>query len=379
MPKKLSAGGSEAMAKYHYLIVGAGLFGSVFAQQAAEKGKRCLVIDRRSHVAGIAHCDMLEDIQVYKYGPHIFHTEDREIWDYVNRFARFNNYIYSPMAMCSEGVFNLPFNMNTFARLWGTRTPAEAMEKIKGQIARENIGVPKNMEELCLKTAGRELYELFLKPFIEKSLGVPCSELPPSPDNIQPLRFVFDNRFYNTPFQGIPMEGYDVMIKRMLAGCEVMLGTEYLAFGRANPGIAEKTIYTGMIDEYFRFKRGMLEYRTSLYKTDVLDIPNYQGTAIMEHVDRDTPYIRTIEHKHFQFGNQPKTVVTKEYPAKWTAGMEPCYPVNNEANQKLFNAYKALAVTQLDVIFCGRLGSFHYYYMDETVRAALNLAKMIIK
>lgn len=367
------------MSKYHFLVVGAGIFGSVFAQQAAEKGKRVLVIDRRPFVAGNLHCELMDGILVHKYGPHIFHTKDREVWNYVNRFTSFNNYLYTPMALCGDELFNLPFNMHTFYQLWGTKAPEEARKHLQDSINREKIDVPVNFEEVCIKTVGRELYDIILKPYIEKQWGMPCSEMPTNALKLRPLDFTFDNRWYDTPYQGIPTEGYDVMIKRMLAGCEVMLNTDFNAFGRANAGIADKIIYTGMIDEYFRFKRGMLDYRTATYKTEVLDIPDYQGTAVLENMNPSDQYARVIEHKHFMFGKQPKTVVTREYPAKWSSGMEPYYPVDDEQNRHLYNAYRALSVTQLDVIFCGRLGSFKYYNMDEAVRASLNLASEVIK
>lgn len=366
------------MSKYHYLIVGAGLFGSVFAQQAAERGKRCLVIERRNHVAGILHCDLIEDIQVHRYGPHIFHTNDREVWEYVNRFARFNNFVYSPVAACKDGVYHFPLNMNTFSRIWGTRIPSEAQKMLHRHIAAANIGTPRNLEESFLKLVGTELYQKFIKGYTEKIFGKKCSELPPDLGNIS-IHFSYDNRFYNEPYQGIPIEGYDVMIKRMLAGCELMLNTEFAGFGRANAGIADKTIFTGMIDEFFTFKRGTLEYRTIKHITEVLDIPNYQGTAIVEYPDADVPYTRTIEHKHFQLGShQPKTVVTTEYPAKWNTTMEPYFPINDEKNQRLYNSYCALAVAQPDMTFCGRLGTYRYYNMAETVRSALDLAARML-
>ncbi len=363
------------MSKYNYLIVGAGLFGSVFAQQAAERGKRCLVIERRSHVGGNIHCDIIEGIQVHRYGPHIFHTRDREVWDYVNRFARFNSYVHSPVAACRDGMYNLPLNMYTFSRIWGVHTPKEAQEELQRQIDKEHIGEPENLEEKLIKHVGYELYEKFYRVYAEKQWGMDCRDLPADASTLMPLRFNFDNHYYTEPYQGIPKEGYDVMIKRMLAGCEVMLKTEYAGFGRANAGLADKVIYTGMIDEFFTFKRGTLEYRTIRYQTEVMDMPNYQGVAVMNHNDPDVPYTRTIEHKHFQNGDQPKTVVTMEYPAKWNTTMEPYYPVNDAKNQRLYNSYRALAVAQPDMIFCGRLGTYRYYTMDQTVRAALDLAK----
>ncbi len=362
------------MSKYHYLIVGAGLFGSVFAQQASERGKRCLVIERRNHLAGNLHCDIMEGIQVHRYGPHIFHTKDREIWDYVNRFARFNSYVHTPVASCHDGLYPLPFNMETFTRLWNVRTPAEAQAELKEQIDSENLEKPRNLEEKLIKTLGSDIYEKFLRGYVEKLWGgIDCRDIPADAVEPRQLRFTFDSRFYSEPYQGIPIEGYDVMIKRMLAGCEVMLGTEFFAFGRTNVGIADKIIYTGMIDEFFRFKRGALEYRTVRQKTEVLDTPNYQGAAVVTHMDLSDPRLRTIEHKHFQFGRQPKTVITTEYPAEWNMTMEPLVPVCDEKNKLLYNSYRALTVAQPDMIFCGRLGTYRYYTMAETVRAAMNL------
>lgn len=367
------------MAKYHYLVVGAGLFGSVFAQQMAEHGKRCLVLDRRGHVAGNIHCDIIEDIQVHRYGPHVFHTRDSAVWGYVNRFARWNNYVHTPVALGPAGVFHLPLNMNTFAHLWGVCTPTEAREELQRQIALENIGEPRNLEEQILKQAGRDVYEKTLKGYIEKQWGCACSELPVNAIQIPQPRFVYDDRKFTDPYQGIPVEGYDVLIKRMLAACDVMLNTEYFVFQRANQGIADRTIFTGLIDEYFHYKQGALEYQTFSYQTEVLDTPNWQGTAVVEHVDSGLPYTRTIEHKHFQFGQQPKTVVTTEYPVKWNSGLEPYLPLETEKNKRIYSAYRALSVTQPDVLFCGRLGTFHHYTMAETVRAALDLAKQELK
>ncbi len=364
------------MSKYHYLIVGAGLFGSVFAQQAAERGKRCLVIERRNHIAGNLHCDVVEDIQVSRYGPHIFHTKDKEVWDYVNRFARFNSYIHTPVAARGEGLYPLPFNMETFTRIWNVRTPEEAMEELKFQTGIGHSDRPRNLEEKLIKTVGIDIYENFLKGYVEKLwCGTECRDIHPEAVKPRKLRFTFDSRYYDEPYQGVPIEGYDVMIKRMLAGCEVMLGTEFSGFGRAHAGIADKIIYTGMIDEFFTFKRGALEYRTVKQKTEVFDTPNYQGAAVVTHMDKNEPRLRTIEHKHLVFGNQPKTVITTEYPAKWSMTMEPLVPVCDEKNLQLYNSYKALTVAQPDMIFCGRLGTYRYYTMAETVRAAMNLCE----
>lgn len=372
------AGGREMgiiMAKYDYLVVGTGLFGSTFAQQMAEAGKRVLVLERREYLAGAAHCDMIEGIRVFRYGPHIFHTGDRAVWEYVNRFARFNSYVHTVVTASRKGVFEVPFNMSTFTRMWeDVLTPEDARLIIDRQIGWEDIDEPENLEEECLKRFGRDLYEELLRGYLEKRWGRPCQDLPANKLRFQPLRFTFDNRYFQEPYQGLPAEGYDVMVKRMLANCEVMLGTDYLPFRRVNPNIADKVIFTGAIDEFFRYKQGTLEYRTVSYKNEVRDMPNFQGIAVVNYQDPVIPYIRTIEHKHFWFGTQPKTVITRETPAEWNTGMEPCYPVNDEKNQKIYNAYRVLAVAQPDVTFCGRLGSFHYYSMGEAVRAALDMA-----
>lgn len=361
--------------KYDFLVVGAGLFGSVFAQRAAEYGRRVLVIERRNHLAGIAHCDTMEGIPVQRYGPHIFYTDDREVWNYVNRFACFNHYTHAPLAACADGMYNLPFNMNTFSRLWGVRTPAEAQAELRRQTEKEHVIEAHNLEERCLQLFGRDIYEWLLKDYLEKQWGRPCAKLPPDASILWPPRFTYDNRYFAETYQGIPLEGYDVMIKRMLAACDVKLKTDYMGFGVGNPDIAERTIFTGMIDEYFRFKRGTLDYRTLRYETEVLNQPDYQGTAVVNHIPANVPYTRTIEHKHFVFGKQPKTVVTKEYPVRWSPTMEPYFPVHDDKNLHLYNAYRALSVTQLDVVFCGRLGTYQYYTMDQTVRAALDLAE----
>lgn len=362
------------MAKYDYLIVGAGLFGSVFAQRMTERGKHCLVIDRRSHTGGNIHCQEIEGIQVHRYGAHIFHTSDEEVWAYVNRFVRFNHYINSPLAVCGSEIYNLPFNMNTFSKLWGIRTPAQAQEKIREQIAGLAIGEPRNLEEQALKLVGRDIYEKLVKGYTEKQWGRDCKDLPAFIIRRLPLRFTYDNNYFSDPHQGIPVEGYNALTERLLEGSEVLLDTDYFSLIRENPGIAEKTVYTGMIDEFFQFQLGTLEYRTVTFETETLDCPNWQGNAVVNYTGREVPYTRIIEHKHFAFGRQPRTVISREYPAEWKPGLEPCYPVNDEKNQALFQAYQALARARRDIIFCGRLGQYRYYNMDQVVRAALNTA-----
>ena len=360
--------------KYDYLIVGAGLFGAVFARQAMDQGKSCLVIDRRSHTGGNIHCETVKDIRVHRYGAHIFHTSDEEVWQYVNRFVHFNHYINSPVAVYGDELYNMPFNMNTFSRMWNIRTPAEAKEIIRKQIEELNIGEPKNLEEQALKLVGRDVYEKLVKGYTEKQWGRPCDQLPAFIIRRLPLRFVYDNNYFSDPHQGIPVEGYNALTDALLEGAEVRLDTDYAEFIRENPDIAQKTVFTGMIDEFFDFCYGALEYRTVTFETEVLDCDNYQGNAVVNYTSRDVPYTRIIEHKHFEFGTQPKTVISREYPAAWQPGAEPYYPVNDEKNQALYQKYAARAASRPDVIFGGRLGGYKYYDMDKVIRAALDTA-----
>jgi len=368
------------MAKYDYLVAGAGIFGATLAQRLSEAGKKVLVVERRKHLAGSCHCDEMEGVKVFRYGPHIFHTKNREVWDYVNRFARFNHYIHKTLTACREGIFETPFNMSTFTHLWpGVLTPEDAQMKIESQTGWEAVGEPKNLEEVCLKEFGRDLYEKLLQGYLEKLWRKPCRELPPSTIRVYPLRYTFDSRRFTDPYQGVPIEGYDVMVKRMLAGCEVLMDTDYLPFRSVNRFIADKVFFTGMIDEFFYYKQGMLDYRTVKYEHEVRDIPNYQGAAVINHPDPVLPYTRTIEHKHFWYGTQPKTVISTETPVAWSTSTEPCYPINDEKNRKILNAYRVLAVAQPDVTFCGRLGSYRWYDLDEAVKAALDLANRELK
>ena len=360
------------MKKYDYLIVGAGLYGSVFARQMTDAGRRCLVIDRRDHIGGNAHCETVEGIQVHLYGAHIFHTSDREVWEYVNRFAEFNNYINSPVAIYKDELYNLPFNMNTFHALWGVKTPAEAQAIIREQIAELDIGEPKNLEEQALKLVGRDVYEKLVKGYTEKQWGRPCAELPAFIIRRLPLRFTYDNNYFNDRWQGIPAEGYDALIKKLLSGSEVRLDTP---FSKDLSALAEKTVYTGSIDEYFGYGLGHLAYRTVTFETEVLDCENFQGNAVVNYTEREVPYTRIIEHKHFAFGTQPKTIISREYPTEWRPGLEPYYPVNNEKNQRLYEQYRALAAKESNVIFGGRLGSYRYYDMDKVIQAALRTAE----
>ena len=356
---------------YNYLIVGAGLFGSVFAYEAKKKGKTCLVIDKRDHIAGNIYCEEIEGINVHKYGAHIFHTSNKKVWEYINQFAEFNNYINSPVAVYKDELYNLPFNMNTFSKMWGIRTPQEAKEIIEKQIKELNITEPKNLEEQALSLAGRDVYEKLIKGYTEKQWGRPCTELPAFIIKRLPFRFIYDNNYFNDRYQGIPMGGYTRIVEKMLDGIDVKTGTDYFEFIRENPDVAEKTVFTGMIDEYFGYKLGALEYRSVRFETEVLDTDNYQGNAVVNYTDREVPYTRIIEHKHFEFGKQEKTVISREYSSEWHQGMEPYYPVNDEKNNALFEEYRNLAEKEENVIFGGRLGNYKYYDMDKVIEAAL--------
>ena len=361
--------------RYDYLIVGAGLFGAVFAHEAARRGKSCLVIDKRDHIAGNIHCETVAGIRVHQYGAHIFHTSDERVWEYVNRFARFNHYVNSPIAVYKDELYNMPFNMNTFSRMWGIRTPAEAKAIIEGQIAELNITEPKNLEEQALKLVGRDVYEKLVKGYTEKQWGRPCTELPAFIIKRLPLRFIYDNNYFSDPHQGIPIGGYDAIVEQMLADAEVRLNTDYFDLIAAEPEIAARTVFTGQIDRFFDFCYGPLEYRTVRFETELLtDTGNYQGNAVVNYTDREVPYTRIIEHKHFEFGagDADKTVISREYSAEWTPGAEPYYPVNDEKNTALYEKYKALAASRPDVIFGGRLGQYRYYDMDKVIAAALD-------
>lgn len=359
------------MSKFDYLIVGAGLFGSVFAYEATQRGKKCLVIDKRNHIAGNIYTENIEGINVHKYGAHIFHTSDKAIWEYVNRFADFNNFINSPIASYKDELYNLPFNMNTFSKMWGIKTPAEAKAIIAGQIANLNIGEPQNLEEQALKLVGTDVYEKLIKGYTQKQWGRPCTELPAFIIKRLPLRFTYDNNYFNDRYQGIAIGGYTQIIEKMLAGSDVKTDTDYFEFIKENPDIAEKTVFTGQIDEFFGYRYGALGYRSVRFENEILDTDNYQGDAVVNYTDREVPYTRIIEHKHFEFGKQEKTVISREYSAEWQPGIEPYYPINDKANNVLYEKYKALAVTRPDVIFGGRLGQYKYYDMDKVIAAAL--------
>ena len=360
---------------YDYLIVGAGLYGAVFAREMTDKGKKCLVIDRRDHIAGNAFTQAVSGIQVHKYGAHIFHTSDREVWDYVNRFAEFNDFINSPIAIYKGERYNLPFNMNTFHQMWGVTTAEEAKEKIAGQIADLNIDQPKNLEEQALRLVGPDVYKKLVKDYTEKQWGRDCKDLPAFIIKRLPCRFTYDNNYFNDTYQGIPIGGYTAMVEKMLKGVEVRLNTDFAGFIKENPNIAQRILYTGCIDEYFGYRLGHLHYRSVRFETEELAMEDYQGNAVVNYTSWDQPYTRIIEHKHFEFGKQPTTVISKEYSAEWKPGMEPYYPVNDEENSALYARYKALAEQEENVIFGGRLGQYKYYDMDKVIRAALDDVK----
>lgn len=359
--------------KYDYLIVGAGLFGACFAREMTDYGKTCLVIEKENHIAGHCHTEKVEDIDVHIYGAHIFHTYSKAVWDYVNRFAEFNRFTNSPLANYKGEMYNMPFNMNTFYALWGTRTPLEAREMIDKQRA-EIRGEAENLEQQAIKLVGRDIFEKLIKGYTEKQWGRSCKELPAFIIKRLPVRFTYDNNYFNDPYQGIPVDGYDAMVKNILDGIEVRLGTDYFENKDEFNSLADKIVYTGPIDAYFDFCFGPLEWRSLEFETEVLNIENYQGVAVVNYTDRETPYTRIIEHKHFNFGDQEKTVITKEYPKDWTLGMEPYYPVNDDKNAALFSKYQELSNKENKVIFGGRLAEYRYYNMDQVIASALDMA-----
>lgn len=358
--------------KYDYLIVGAGLYGAVMAYELHKRGKKCLVIDKRDHIAGNIYCEEIEGIHVHKYGAHIFHTSDKKIWEYINQFAEFNNYINAPIAIYKNELYNLPFNMNTFSKMWGVKTPQEAKEMIEKQVKETGITEPKNLEEQGLSLVGKDVFEKLVKGYTEKQWGRECKDLPAFIIKRLPVRFTYDNNYFNDRYQGIPIGGYTAIVEKMLEGIEVRTGTDFFDFRKENPDISEKIIFTGMIDEYFDYCLGALQYRSVRFETEILDCDNYQGNAVVNYTEKEVPYTRIIEHKHFEFGKQEKTVVSREYSSEWTVGMEPYYPVNDEKNNALFARYKKLAESQDKVIFGGRLGNYRYYDMDKVIAAALD-------
>ena len=371
--------------KYDYLIVGAGLFGAVFAQQAKADGKSVLVIDKRNHIAGNVYTEDVEGIKVHKYGAHIFHTNDKEVWDYVTGFATFNRFTNSPVANYKGELYSLPFNMYTFNKMWGVVTPEEAAKKIEEQRKEAGITEPKNLEEQAISLVGKDIYEKLIKGYTEKQWGRPCTELPSFIIKRLPVRLTFDNNYFNALYQGIPVGGYTKLVEQMLSGIEVQLNTDYLEQKEALDAMAKNVIYTGPIDAYFDYQLGYLQYRSVRFENETLNQPNFQGNAAVNYTDRETPWTRIIEHKWFEFGKDdegndlPKTIISKEYSSEWKFGDEPYYPVNDEENTALYQKYKALADKEEKVLFGGRLAEYKYYDMDMVIESALNLCKQIIQ
>lgn len=375
------------MKTYDYLIVGAGLFGATFAHFAHRAGRRCLVIDKRPHLGGNVYCADVDGIHVHQYGAHIFHTSDSEVWNFVNKFVTFNRYTNSPVASYGGRLYNLPFNMNTFYQMWGVRTPAEAQRRIEEQRAdavsmlrREGVSEPRNLEEQALLLVGNDIYERLIKGYTEKQWGRPCTELPAFIIRRLPVRFVFDNNYFGDTYQGIPEGGYNGLVNGLLQGIETRTETDFFSDRSAWQGVAGKIVFTGMIDEFFDFRFGHLAYRTVRFDTEVISEPNYQGNAVVNYTEREIPYTRIIEHKHFELFGQavydiPHTVISREYSTEWKPGMEPYYPVNDEANNTLFSRYRDLASREKNVIFGGRLAGYKYYDMAPTIRAAMDAAR----
>ena len=362
------------MKKYDYILVGSGLYSGVFAWFAKQKGKKCLVLEKRDHIGGNVYCENTEGIHVHKYGAHIFHTSNKEVWQFVNSLAEFNRYTNSPVANYKGEMYNMPFNMNTFSKMWNISTPAEAKKIIEEQ-KKEITGEPKNLEEQAISLVGREIYEKLVKGYTEKQWGRDCTALPAFIIKRLPVRYTYDNNYFNDLYQGIPMGGYNVIIDRLFEGCDIETGVDYLEKKEYYDGLGEKIVYTGTIDAYYKYQFGKLEYRSLRFESEVLDEENHQGVAVVNYTDRETPYTRIIEHKHFEFGTQPKTVITREYPVTWQEGMEPYYPVNDEKNQALYQKYAKLAEKEEHVIFGGRLGEYKYYDMDKVIASAMACAK----
>ncbi|HAT4257872.1 UDP-galactopyranose mutase [Clostridium perfringens] len=363
------------MKKYDYLIIGAGLFGSIFAYEANKRGKKCLVIDKRNHIGGNIYCENIEGINVHKYGAHIFHTSNKKIWDYVNSFVEFNRYTNSPVANYKGELYNLPFNMNTFYQLWGTKTPLEAKNKIEEQKKEAKISEPKNLEQQAISLVGNDIYEKLIKGYTEKQWGKKATDLPAFIIKRLPVRFTFDNNYFNDMYQGIPIGGYNVIIDKLLGGIDVRLKVDFFKNREELESLADKIVFTGMIDEFYNYKFGTLEYRSLKFENEILNEENYQGNAVVNYTEYEIPYTRVIEHKHFEYGTQEKTVITKEYPANWKKGDEPYYPVNNDRNNEIYTKYKELADKEHRVIFGGRLAEYKYYDMHNVIERALECVK----
>ncbi|MFR8043655.1 MAG: UDP-galactopyranose mutase [Clostridium butyricum] len=367
------------MKKYNYLIIGSGLFGSIFAYEANKRGKKCLVIDKRNHIGGNIYTKEIENINVHEYGAHIFHTSNKQVWDYINNFTEFNRYTNSPVAIYKDELYNMPFNMNTFNKLWGVKTPSEAKAKIEEQVKESNISEPKNLEEQAISLVGKDIYEKLVKGYTEKQWGTRATELPSFIIKRLPVRFTYDNNYFNDTYQGIPIGGYTKIIEKMLEGIEVKLGTDFFENRKELEGLADKIVFTGMIDEFYNYKFGTLEYRSLRFEHEILNEENHQGNAVVNYTEYEVPYTRIIEHKHFEYGNQPKTVITREYPAKWEKGDEPYYPINNEKNNTMYNKYKELADNETNTIFGGRLAEYKYYDMHNVIEQALKCVKEELK
>lgn len=365
--------------EYDYLIIGSGLFGSIFAFEMKKRGKKCLVIEKRNHIAGNIYTEKIEDINVHKYGAHIFHTSDKKVWDYVNSFVEFNRYTNTPVANYKGNLYNLPFNMNTFYQLWGVKTPAEAKAKIEEQKAEyKHIKEPKNLEEQALVLGGKDIYEKLIKGYTEKQWGRPATKIPAFIIRRLPFRFTFDNNYFNDTYQGVPNGGYTQLIEKMLEGIEVKLNTDYFANREHWNSIAEKIVYTGKIDEFFDCQFGTLDYRSLRFETEILEEDNYQGNAVVNYTEKEIPFTRIIEHKHFEFGNQPKTVITREFPQDIAEDNEAYYPINDDKNQEIYQKYKELADNHKNIIFGGRLAEYKYYDMHQVVAKALETVESII-
>ncbi len=362
---------------YDFLIVGAGLFGSIFAHEMTKKGKKCLVIERRDHIGGNVYTELEENINVHKYGAHIFHTNNKEVWEYINQFADFNRYTNSPVANYKGELYNLPFNMNTFYQMWGVKTPEEAKVKIDEQKAESNVENPKNLEEQAISLIGKDIYEKLVKGYTEKQWGRKCDELPAFIIKRLPVRYTFDNNYFNDLYQGIPIGGYTKIIERMLDGIEVKLNTDFFDDKEKWSNISDKIIFTGMIDQYYDYCYGELEYRGLNFEFETLEMENYQGNAVINYTDAETPFTRIIEHKHFESSDSPKTIITREYPKNWKKGEEAYYPLNDEKNSDLFKKYQILAEKEENVIFGGRLGMYQYYDMWQVIDEALKLVESI--